>query len=71
MVALLHHAALIEHDGSVIGKLPQFRPDVLTGEVQPRTGLTPYVRFGNWPILAVLWLGVAFIAVLHRRSSRR
>jgi len=63
--------ALIEHDGSLIGTLPQFQPDVLTGEVQPRTGLTPYVRFGNWPILAVLWLGVAFIAVLHRRSSRR
>jgi apolipoprotein N-acyltransferase len=62
---------LIEHDGSLIGTLPQFQPDVLTGEVQPRTGLTPYVRFGNWPILAVLWLGVVFIAVLHRRSLRR
>ena len=63
--------ALIEHDGSVIGTLPQFRPDVLTGEVQPRTGLTPYVRFGNWPLLAVLWLGVVLIAVSHRRSIRR
>ncbi len=63
--------ALIEHDGSVLATLPQFQPDVLTGEVQPRTGLTPYVRFGNGPILAVLWLGVVFIAVLHRRSSRR
>jgi apolipoprotein N-acyltransferase len=63
--------ALIEHDGSLIGTLAQFKPDVLTGEVQPRTGLTPYVRFGNWPILAVLWLGVAFIAVSYRRSLRR
>ena len=63
--------ALIEHDGSLLGTLPQFQPGVLTGEVQPRTGLTPYVRFGNWPILAVLWLGVVFIAVLHRRSSGR
>ncbi|MEY2920396.1 MAG: hypothetical protein RL261_1701 [Pseudomonadota bacterium] len=63
--------ALIDYDGSLIGTLPQFKPDVLTGEVQPRTGLTPYVRFGNWPILAVLWLGVVFIAVLYRRSLRR
>jgi apolipoprotein N-acyltransferase len=63
--------ALIEHDGSLLGTLPQFQPGVLTGEVQPRTGLTPYVRFGNWPILAVLWLGVVFIAVLHRRSIGR
>jgi apolipoprotein N-acyltransferase len=29
---------------------------VLTGAVQPRIGLTPYVRFGNWPVLAMLWL---------------
>jgi apolipoprotein N-acyltransferase len=44
---------------------------VLTGEVQPRSGLTPYVRFGNWPILAVLWLALAVIAVSCRRSIRR
>ena len=44
---------------------------MLTGEVQPRTGLTPYVRFGNWPVLAVLWVGLAVIAVSCRRSIRR
>jgi len=44
---------------------------VLRGDVQPRAGLTPYVRFGNWPMLAVLWFGVVVIAVLHRRSRRR
>ena len=63
--------ALIEHDGSLIGTLPQFQPAVLTGAVQPRTGLTPYVRFGNWPVLAVLWLAVAYIAVTGRRSRQR
>jgi apolipoprotein N-acyltransferase len=63
--------ALIAHDGSLLGTLPQFQPGVLTGEVQPRTGLTPYVRFGNWPILAVLWFGLAVVAVSHRRSIRR
>ena len=63
--------ALIGHDGSLLGTLPQFQPGVLTGEVQPRTGLTPYVRFGNWPILAVLWLGLAVIVVSYRRSIRR
>ena len=57
--------ALIEHDGSLLGTLPQFQPGVLTGDVQPRTGLTPYVRFGNWPVLAVLWLGVAW----HRGAA--
>jgi apolipoprotein N-acyltransferase len=63
--------ALIDHDGQLLATLPQFQPGVLTGAVQPRTGLTPYVRFGNWPVLGVLWLAVALIAVLHRRSTRR
>jgi apolipoprotein N-acyltransferase len=63
--------ALIEHDGSLIGTLPQFQPAVLTGAVQPRTGMTPYVRFGNWPVLAVLWLAVAYIAVTGCRSRQR
>ncbi len=51
--------ALIAHDGTLIGELPQFRPGVLTGRVAPRSGLTPYVRFGNGPVLALLGLGLA------------
>ena len=50
--------ALIAHDGRVLARLPQFRPGVLTGRVEPRTGLTPYLRAGNWPVLALLWIGL-------------
>jgi apolipoprotein N-acyltransferase len=50
--------ALIDHDGSLLGSLPQFEPGVLTGEVSPRTGLTPYVRFGNVPVLLLASLGI-------------
>jgi apolipoprotein N-acyltransferase len=63
--------ALIDHEGRLIATLPQFAPAVLTGAVQPRTGLTPYVRFGNWPVLAVLWLAVALMAVMHRRGRQQ
>ena len=31
--------ALIAHDGTLLGTLPQFEPGVLTGTVEPRTGL--------------------------------
>jgi apolipoprotein N-acyltransferase len=62
--------ALIDFDGSLLATLPQFQPAVLTGQVQPRTGLTPYLRFGNWPVLALLWFGVALIVVLYRRRLR-
>jgi len=51
--------ALIAHDGSLLGTLPQFRAAVLTGTVEPRVGLTPYLRLGNWPVLAILIASLA------------
>jgi apolipoprotein N-acyltransferase len=32
---------------------------VLTGSIMPRTGFTPYLRLGNWPVLALVYLGLA------------
>jgi apolipoprotein N-acyltransferase len=61
--------ALIDYDGSVIASLPQFRAAVLTGVVQPRTGLTPYLRFGNWPVLAIVILGSVLGAAVRRGST--
>jgi apolipoprotein N-acyltransferase len=61
--------ALIEYDGSVISRLPQFRTAVLTGIVQPRTGLTPYLRFGNWPVLAILILSIVLAGAVRRGST--
>jgi apolipoprotein N-acyltransferase len=61
--------ALIAHDGSVIASLPQFRKGVLTGSVVPRTGLTPYLRFGNLPVLALMLLGLLWPTLTRRRSG--
>jgi len=44
--------AFIDFDGRVVSRLPQFQPGVLQGTVQPRTGLTPYARVGNWPAIS-------------------
>jgi apolipoprotein N-acyltransferase len=63
--------ALIAHDGSVQGRLPQFEPGVLTGEVQPRIGLTPYVRFGNTPVLVIILLGLVVAVTSWRRGEKR
>ena len=61
--------ALIAHDGALQGTLPQFQPGVLTGTVEPRVGLTPYVRFGNAPVLALVALGLAAGLWRPRRSG--
>jgi apolipoprotein N-acyltransferase len=65
--------ALIDHDGRLLATLPQFEPGVLRGAVQPRTGLTPYVRAGNAPVLLLLAIAIVTAAwAAHRaRHVRR
>jgi apolipoprotein N-acyltransferase len=63
--------ALIGHDGRVHGTLEQFRPGVLTGTVIPRAGLTPYLRFGNAPVLAMVLLGIGAGLAGRRKADRQ
>jgi apolipoprotein N-acyltransferase len=59
--------AVISADGTVIARAPQFEPAVLKSTVQPRVGLTPYARTGNWPILTFCsLLGVIFVVARLR-----
>jgi apolipoprotein N-acyltransferase len=60
--------ALIAYDGTLNGTLPQFEPGVLRGEVQPREGLTPYLRFGNVPV--VLLVAAALLVLALPRGRR-
>jgi apolipoprotein N-acyltransferase len=43
--------AVIDPGGQVVASLPQFEPGVLEATVQGFTGLTPYARLGNWPVV--------------------
>lgn len=54
-------SAFVDHRGKIISKSPQFETFVLTGEVQPRSGATPYVRFGNYPVAISLLLILALL----------
>ncbi|WP_397476328.1 apolipoprotein N-acyltransferase [Pusillimonas sp.] len=60
--------AAIDPDGTVRAMLDAHVKGVLDVEVQGTGGLTPYVKFGNWPTLvwSLLWVGVA---LLRRRFS--
>ena len=56
------YSALIDAKGKVRELAPQFMRTVVRGSVQPMMGATPFVRFGNLPILGlcVLLLVVGF-----------
>jgi apolipoprotein N-acyltransferase len=58
----------------VVARAPQFVPDVLLGEARPFTGLTPYARTGNWPVLLLATLMVlvaAGVTALGEARRRR
>jgi apolipoprotein N-acyltransferase len=58
--------AIVGADGQVQAALPPFTRAALTGEVQGYAGLTPYVRWGNWPVILFALL---LVMGLFRRSS--
>lgn len=64
-------SAIIDADGHVEKTLPRFQPGVLAGVVQPRIGLTPYARVGNWPVILLCLSMIGVGAVWVRRKARR
>jgi apolipoprotein N-acyltransferase len=50
-------SALVGARGEVLGEAEQFKPTVLRGTVQPRVGLPPYARIGNWLIVLLSLVG--------------
>ena len=48
--------ALIDYQGRVLDTLPQFERGVLRGDVDIRTGTTPFNRFGSLPVLCMSYL---------------
>lgn len=61
-------------DGRPRERLPQFVRGALDGEIQPRLGLTPYARWGDTPVLAlvaIMLLGAGVWEARLRRAARR
>lgn len=60
--------AIIDAHGRVQGRLPAMSTGALTGNVQPYSGLTPYVRFGNAPALVLALVALGLGLAMTRRS---
>jgi len=62
--------AIIDPRGRVVARLPQFTEGVLSGEVRGYGGASPYVRFGNYPIVLCCLALLAALALHRRRVGR-
>ena len=60
-------SAIINERGRIVQRSPQFATHVLSGEAVPRSGATPYILFGNWPVVSLL--GVILLVAI--RAGRR
>jgi apolipoprotein N-acyltransferase len=60
--------AAVDPEGRIVARLAQFREAVLRTDVQPMTGLTPYARVGNYPVVIGSFLMLA-IAIWRRRRA--
>jgi apolipoprotein N-acyltransferase len=59
--------AVLGADGKILAALPEFTQASLSAQVQPYAGKTPYVIWGNLPILSISCLLLIWGLIRHRR----
>jgi apolipoprotein N-acyltransferase len=62
--------AIVNPLGRVVERIPQFVPGVLNGTVEGHVGTTPYVRWGNWPVISGMLLLIVAAVVTRRTQGR-
>lgn len=60
--------AIVDPPGNVVSRLPSFEQGILTGEVYRTVGVTPFARWGYWPLLGLCGVLVLVSALNGYRS---
>jgi apolipoprotein N-acyltransferase len=55
--------AIIDPHGNILAQAPHFTETTLNGTVQGYSGITPYVRWGNWLFLIICLVGLTTICL--------
>jgi apolipoprotein N-acyltransferase len=61
-------SGFIDEQGRLLATGAQFEPVQMSMDVQPRSGATPYARFGNWPVIGLSFLVIAGFWLRSRSS---
>jgi len=60
-------SAVINADGQIVARTAQFEMATVTHQIQPRSGATPYVYWGNWPVVL---LAAGLLLVVWRAGRK-
>ncbi|MDA1108188.1 MAG: apolipoprotein N-acyltransferase [Proteobacteria bacterium] len=63
-------SAVIDARGGIVARSPQFATHVVTAAAQPMAGATPYVRWGNYPVVIALLLALVWPALRATKPGR-
>jgi len=63
-------SAIIGPHGELIARAPEFRPVALVSQIVPYKGLTPYARVGNWLVVSLATLALAYGLWVGNDSGR-
>ncbi len=61
-------SAFIDADGEILESGRQFEAELMTADVEPRRGTTPYAGSGNWPIIGFCVAIVGLFWIRNRAS---
>jgi apolipoprotein N-acyltransferase len=61
-------SAFIGADGKLLDTGKQFEPQLMTADIEPRRGMTPYARGGNQPIIGLCMAILAAFWIRNRAS---
>ncbi|HEY0767813.1 MAG TPA: apolipoprotein N-acyltransferase [Steroidobacteraceae bacterium] len=64
-------SAVIGPHGEVIARAPEFRPLVLVSRIVPLRGLPPYAHVGNWLVVSLATLALAYGLWVRNDRGRR
>ena len=64
-------SAIIDEKGRIIGRTRQFEPDAVATKVLLFTGSTPYVRFGDIPIVTLSLILLVGVLLFGNRKRKR
>ena len=64
------HTVVIEPDGKIAARVPQFTEETLRYAITPLKGATPYVLLGDVPALILMCLMIV-LALIFGRTNRQ